>query len=64
MIWWFDGDDLYITNEIYDNFDKEFVDDFLKEQMPLDPDWDDKQEAEKIRKNKLISKKLNESFEQ
>jgi predicted kinase len=45
-------------------FDKEFVDDFLKEQMPLDPDWDDKQEAEKIRKNKLISKKLNESFEQ
>ena len=45
-------------------FDKEFVDDFLKEQMPLDPDWDDKQEAEKIRKSKLISKKLNESFEQ
>ena len=44
-------------------FDKEFVDDFLKEQMPLDPDWDDKQEAEKIRKSKLISKKLNESFE-
>lgn len=45
-------------------FDKEFVDDFLKEQMPLDPDWDDKQETEKIRKSKLISKKLNESFEQ
>ena len=43
-------------------FNKEFVDDFLKEQMPLDPEWNDKQEAEKIRKSKLISKKLNESF--
>lgn len=44
-------------------FDKEFVDDFLKEQMPLDPDWDKKQDAEKLRKSRLISKKLNESFE-
>lgn len=44
-------------------FDKKFVDDFLKEQMPLDPDWDKKQDAEKLRKSRLISKKLNESFE-
>lgn len=42
-------------------FDKKFVDDFLKEQMPLDPDWDKKQETEKIRKSKLIQK-IKESF--
>lgn len=45
-------------------FDKGYVDEFMKEQMPLDPDWEEKQEKEKERKSKLINKKLNESFEQ
>lgn len=40
-------------NFIYN--EKEEVDNFLKEQMPIDLDWDEKQEAEKKRKEKLKS---------
>ena len=39
----------------------DFVDAFLKEQMPLDPDWNEKEEKERVRKSKLI-KSLQESL--
>ena len=45
-------------------FDKSYVDDFLKEQMPMDPDWEANDSKEKERKKKLIASKISESFEQ
>ena len=45
----------------FDYNKKDFVDAFLKEQMPLDPDWDEKEEKERVRKSKLI-KSLQESL--
>jgi hypothetical protein len=57
---------LKIKKDSEGNFDyskKDFVDNFLKKQMPLDPDWDEKQEKERIRKSKLI-KSLKESLSQ
>ena len=45
----------------FDYNKKDFVDNFLKEQMPLDPDWDEKEEKERVRKSKLM-KQLTESL--
>ena len=44
--------------------DKPLIDKFLKDQMPEDPDWDAKQEADKERKRKLEPSKFKESLEE
>ena len=43
-------------------FDKSYVDEFLKEQMPMDPDWEANDAKEKERKKKLIASKISESL--
>lgn len=40
---------------------KQLIDDFLKKQMPEDPDWESKQEAEKKRQEKLKNSHVNTS---
>ena len=49
-------------NFIFDNNDKELIDNFLEDQMPLNPNFDKEQEAERERKKKLLPSKLKESL--
>ena len=52
------------NNFIFDNNDKELIDNFLEDQMPLNPNFDKEEEDERERKNKLLPSKLKESLDE
>lgn len=52
-----DNDGNFIFN------DKELIDDFLKDQMPENPNWEQEEKDEKIRKRKLLPSLYKESLE-
>ncbi|MBR6908129.1 hypothetical protein IKN40_06735 [bacterium] len=52
------------NNFIFDSNDKELIDNFLEDQMPLNPNFDKEEEDERERKKKLLPSKLKESLDE